>query len=492
MSRKAFSSPDLTKLKKTNLRRTKSVFHVVDPLIQIFEKFKTDIERISKNKTDGSIKINIPIINFTPNGMGYTIGNTSKIYNLLWRDLKINSASDVTHLYLLEKFGVLRKKLVDSIINSVIEELKCTQCTFESVGSTSLTSDYDVNLTSDLPYINNRIIEKFNERFYSIFNNTSDIVFDTNIYGIGFLSKSKKILPSENDYDQQMVFAFAKLVMLERRSGVRLFNRFPSLSDYNYYYDLAKTRIPLNGGYTLLLSDIQKFIGSGNTLSKFVDDSSVNKLYYLKDMISTANMYANETYFTQGAFLHVVGSLQGNLPFNKISKNDYILSCIENLFDIMKEYILYSDMESPSMFLLHSYKYIYRFYHAAYMAGLHNDKELLKIFKTLDNARKKKDNGEEIDSLQTKMDDLLGLRKDITSCKYKRPRGVTLQSNITPQLKKQASLPDNLCNNPHFYMTAFMQIFKRLDIPKAPVKPYTSKEKSNIVNNILIKINDLQ
>lgn len=458
------SIPKLTKKSKSG-----SIF--VDPFSVLFEQFKTDMERRTKNEVTTRIKF--------IGGLRYTVGNSSKIYKLLWYDLKANSAAGNIHTCILKYFGVLRKKIVDGILQDVIREIRCPECTYEAIGSTALTSDYDINLTSELPYLNNRIITDFNRKFYSIFGKSSDEVFDTNIYGIGFLPASKKIMPSSKDYDRQMIFAFAKLSVVEKKMNMKLFDRFPALAKYSSYYEASKKIIPAGDKYTSLLSDIQDYMGEGVTMSRFVNDNSDAKLYVLKDMISNANMYANETYFTQGAFLHVVGSIQGNLDPGKISKNDYILSCVENLFDVIKEYAIYSDATTESTFLLYSYKYAYRFYHAAYMAGLHDNVKLLNLFKKLDAARKLTNNKTILGDLQSEVDTELGCVK---------PDRLRSSSPRTPSVNKlkSTSAPSKLCGNPHYYMAMYMQLFNKFDIPIGASNK--SREK---VDNILSKISEL-
>ena len=477
MKRGRFSMPNVASIPKLT-RRFISTSTINNPFEVLFGKFKMDMENGTKNDTMNRIKF--------VGRLRYTVGNSSKIYKLLWQDLKVNSSIDDVHTYLLKYFGILRKEIVDGMLKHTIEEMGCRVCTYEALGSTALTSDYDINLTSDLPYINNRSIGIFNEKFYSIFGKTSDEVFDTNIYGIGFLPLSKKVMPSNKDYENQMIFAFAKLSMVEKKTNMQLFDRFQPLAKYSSYYKASKKIIPVGDKYTSLLSNIQDYIGNGVTLSRFVNNNSDDKLYTLKDMISTANMYANETYFTQGAFLHVVGSIQGNLDPGKISKIDYILSCIENLFDIVKEYAIYSDNATPAKFLLYSYKYVYRFYHAAYMAGLHSNVKLLDLFEKLDNTRKLKNNEKMLGVLQRELDIELGLIETCVKDIPARRPSASLRVPSMGKIKKSTSMPSNLCGSPHAYMVAYMQLFDKFDIPIG-----VSNKNHKKVVNILSKISEM-
>jgi hypothetical protein len=59
--------------------------------------------------------------------------------------------------------------------------------------------------------------------------------------------------------------------------------------------------------------------------------------YKYKTAISKSNYFGSETYFTQGAFFHVVGQIQSNLKDLNISLNEYVDSFIENIGDVFKE-----------------------------------------------------------------------------------------------------------------------------------------------------------
>jgi hypothetical protein len=99
-----------------------------------------------------------------------------------------------------------RKIFVIYIINDILlyykNKYKSEKCEliYNSVGSINITSDFDINITSNSLEITKTckkiislIIFKFNKSIENIFHNSAAIVFDTNLYGSSFF---------KNKYDQ--------------------------------------------------------------------------------------------------------------------------------------------------------------------------------------------------------------------------------------------------------------------------------------------------
>jgi hypothetical protein len=63
-------------------------------------------------------------------------------------------------------------------------------------------------------------------------------------------------------------------------------------------------------------------------------DEELKRKY--KNAISKANFYGSETYYTQGAFMHVVGEIQSKIKNIPITHQEYIDSFIENISDTLK------------------------------------------------------------------------------------------------------------------------------------------------------------
>jgi hypothetical protein len=222
-----------------------------------------------------------------------------------------------------------------------------------------------------------------------------------------------------------------------------------------YLYDTGDRGDEL---YFQTLTKIQNILGTGNDLST-LEYLPFDKQEEIQSLISLANMYTNETYFTQGAFLHVVSRLQSGENI-ELSETDYINSMLENFFELLKEYALFKDTEDVNLFLKSSYKYLFRFYDAAKEAGLEINQELYDIFKDLDRLRK-------------------GNQDDYTNQKNLMQVQNELHNMILKN--KETDLP---ANNNGFdikeYMTFFWGVFLYLfreSVPQLP-SPGTSRRSS--------------
>jgi hypothetical protein len=323
-----------------------------------------------------------------------------KTFKLEWNRIK-KLANDPTQLFLLEYFEKFRKIFVDSLIYIVIKSItSCdnshktfNKCTAIALGTSSITSDYDINLLSDNPMINSRIIQQFNTLFSKHFKKNSSIVFDTNIYGVGFLNRLKYVIPIEKRIQSDI--AFVKLIYIEKKYKIDIrsefdinFTYFDTMYDNANTFYIDKLSLKENGEkhYIETLQSIQNILGKGNDLS-YIEKLSFEKQEHVQSLISLANMYANETYFTQGAFLHVVSKLQSGENI-EISETDYINSMLENFFEMSKEYAIFKDSVDENLFLKSSYKYLFRFYDAAKEAGFDINPDLYEILQDLEKLRK--------------------------------------------------------------------------------------------------------
>lgn len=96
--------------------------------------------------------------------------------------------SDI-HTFVQMLFWYFRKAVVDHLV-MLIGSLgfRGSECKAISVGSTRITSDYDLTVQG---LCSDDIIKRFHVFFWHIFGNTSDQVFDTNLYGSSFVVNSK-------------------------------------------------------------------------------------------------------------------------------------------------------------------------------------------------------------------------------------------------------------------------------------------------------------
>lgn len=270
-----------------------------------------------------------------------------------YRSICLFFGGDDFVLYVKCILWFLRKIIVDSIVSNVINNADTIAI---SVGSTKIDSDYDVTLYGK--YVNiYKVIHRFNKKFQMIFNETSDIVFDTNVYGASFIklnsnhsSSTKKTcgdkefeyipLSSDNEKIAQHVWAFVKL--LTRLEDI--------LKHNDILYDLLKSSINVSSAYGSLLSAAEEFTNKYDPSPDYYDkvvlllkdkDNSEENISF-NNYISFVNYNGSETYFTRGAFLDIVVNQQmcGKESHDKIllSTHDYFDSFIENVADLMYHY----------------------------------------------------------------------------------------------------------------------------------------------------------
>lgn len=436
--------------------------------------------------------------------------NNPVLHELKWNTLKKNQHKHHLHEYLLEKFGEFRKLMVDSIFFYTVSKipkckstkLKYNSCKAQALGSNSITSDYDINISEDNLIISKQIIETFNKVFFKIFNNSPSEIFDTNIYGISFLNNKHYVITEKNDKESQLGWVFAKLVFLTIKNKC-----IPDMLNLNPDYtplgeaQLKKSSIStsnlLKNDYFLnsekYIEQINKIghILPGNNFSN-LENLELSEQLKIKNLISVSNVFANETYFTQGSFLHVVGELQSKLDLN-ISKFDYGISAIENFFEILKEYCLYKGEFDSTNFLKHSYKYIFRFYDGLNKALPNDFTKKIKLLSKLDTLRKQKNREKKMKEFQARLDRLWGLDKSSDDQKKMLltspldPSLILRSSRIQKKspLSNNSSLPSSFGPNPSsipFLESLDIPRSSRIQVPSNPDSIRTSRMSVNIIS----------
>lgn len=278
-------------------------------------------------------------------GIKYYITDNNLKYKFNWENIK--------HLHNKENqelFWLFRKLIVDGILKSLISEYKLqNKIQIYSVGSTKITSDYDITL-----YGNNEskviIINKFQKIFKSYFSEDSSIVFDTNIYGKAYISfhreefqnysqehncgKQFYYLKENPNPDSQLIWGLIKYFRdIKEGLGEEIF-----INIYEYMNNTIKNTNIINYSYKTLVSLLNKDIEKVNYVSLMKDENKFlsfyeNKLLGLHDLISIINFYGMETYFTRGAFLDTVVNAQmcgNNNIINNLLEVDYLTSILEN------------------------------------------------------------------------------------------------------------------------------------------------------------------
>ena len=302
-----------------------------------------------------------------------TINGTTVKFN--WENIK-----NLKNKKEAELFWLFRKLVIDSLLKICINENKndsenesdFNDVKIYSVGSTELTSDYDITLYSNNNHIIGIIIEDFQNRFIKIFGEHSSIVFDTNIYGKAYiifdcdnkcninydiidLNKCKnqketfyyiKSLNTNNSLNNSNIIGQYKYNQVIWGLIKYLRNLRSSMGEsiYNKYFNFLKHNV--NNNNEILTITQETLIYLLNTNANYTDlienednheqdykKNNFNSLLFTNDYISLINFYGEETYFTRGAFLDIVVNSQicnsSSKPIT-LYEEDYIASILEN------------------------------------------------------------------------------------------------------------------------------------------------------------------
>ena len=282
------------------------------------------------------------------------------INSIKWHEISTN----VSKKSLLKDFNKLRKKYVDLLIALSIKRTNCEKCSVSIVGSEDLTSDYDATINSIK--LSSKVLEYFNDIFESSWINSSSIIFDTNIYGVGFFTKvdtkqlkynhfkhkgdlyaylkcSKKSKKScqidvVNQRNWAMMQVLFNLKTYLKKKDITYFENKLRIVDYDKYEKLYYNNLEGTNPKNIIAMN-KKYIERIKEIEKYKDNKKM-KVTKMKDLVSSTMFFGNETYFTQGGFFHVVGLLQMGITDKqfKISKNELIDSIIENFAYLFMEY----------------------------------------------------------------------------------------------------------------------------------------------------------
>jgi hypothetical protein len=262
-------------------------------------------------------------------------------------------------------FWYFRKAVVDSILYDIIntaEKSMGSNVVVMSVGSTKLSSDYDISVDSDYN-TSAYIINKFTKMIDMIFGDDSESIFDTNVYGVSFTKRNKDDVFSEehkcNDEEKQsikymkgsldmevsqMIWGYVKLllkmgVILKQDDKVydKLYSYLDDHFDKNLLFQQAlnivntyKSNV-LN--YKSIVSRYEEYMVENNNVG--------DKEYLVGNFISYVNYNGSETYLTNSAFLDVVINQQLCLNKNQIKLSKpymYFISYVENMSDLLTHY----------------------------------------------------------------------------------------------------------------------------------------------------------
>lgn len=241
---------------------------------------------------------------------------------------------------------MLRKLVVDSLIKIIKLELQLDEIMVLSVGSTSLSSDYDITLYGNTQQ-KLSLIREFKERFFDMFNDDSFNVFDTNLYALSFIGFNEidslwETIECNNSFlnyltigdsdESQLVWAL-----------VKFFKDFKNSFGDGMYSDLLKyfqkkinlPHIKISKDTFTYLSNKDPYIVNYENVIDMEEDilNKYNDAIIAKnDFTSLVNFFGVETYFSRGAFLDTVVNNQMCKNTNNINLNDseLISSILEN------------------------------------------------------------------------------------------------------------------------------------------------------------------
>jgi hypothetical protein len=309
-----------------------------------------------------------------------------KKYNLTHKQvnsIKWNEIKKTDNDNMLEDFNKLREKYVKMLVALAIKRTKCKTCYVSVTGSEEITSDLDMTISNI--GMSTRVLEYFNDIFETSWENTSANVFDTNIYGIGFFTQVNKKLGSPYKYfthqnklyaylapskifntnfklDQQNQREWALIQLITKYDMLSLSNKniimkIFKINNYNKYYQLYKKRLE-GTSPTNVKGMLNKYIEKIKDIEDYKNSGRIQATK-MKDLISNAMFFGNETYFTHGAFFHVIGMIQMEISQKKlkITKEEFINSVIENFAYLFLEY---EAANNPLHFTALSAKYINR------------------------------------------------------------------------------------------------------------------------------------
>lgn len=325
---------------------------------------------------------------------------------LTWENIKLIKKKSIKELLWL-----FRKLVVDNLLKIIIDEHSRQEININegiissdfknmkvySVGSTEISSDYDITLYSNNNNALSIVIEDFQTRFISIFGEHSSIVFDTNIYGKAYIifncdEKCKNNYISVNLEKckiQKEKFYYLKSLndeKIDNKEGKYKYTQViwslikymrdlkTSLGEtiHNKYFDFLKNNIDTKI-LDIALESLIYLKNTNNTYcdlikyeNEYLDNyNNFSRLLFDNDYISLINFYGTETYFTRGAFLDTVinsqmclGNLNTYIKENiNINTNDIVKDFIKKIpIKLNQEDYIASILENAGFFFIHNDK----------------------------------------------------------------------------------------------------------------------------------------
>lgn len=273
---------------------------------------------------------------------------------------------------ILKLLGALRVYLVNNQFNCV----KTKDQYLYSTGSNNITSDYDVQIIGKDIHI---VMKKMFDSFLNKYHNTLPYTFDVNIYTTGFFTvknsnkyldiKKFKIKTFKNyenvDFftiisksNNSIVWALLKLIeenCMKKRDELDLFKKYSNIDKYiektyllkntlndiyKKQYDVIKNKYKQYNHETLdIITKYQLQYLYSKKLNEIIYGTKKVDKNVVNNILSYAQYFSVESYYTHSTFNVVVLELQSGLKNLHINKLEYLCSAIENLGDLIFHYI---------------------------------------------------------------------------------------------------------------------------------------------------------
>jgi hypothetical protein len=177
---------NISRLQLNNSRNNLNIFNIRNPIYNSSNPGFNQAYLTLNQETDNLLaRKNITRVNNF-----YTVNYNGEEFLFTWKNI-VNKKD----IELLKFANTVRKMYVDGLRDLIVYyfESECSNhsstsynefCRINAMGSTALTSNYNVNVSSFL--LSTDIVSKFNKYFFSFWKDTSGEIFDTNFYGNSF------------------------------------------------------------------------------------------------------------------------------------------------------------------------------------------------------------------------------------------------------------------------------------------------------------------
>ena len=222
---------------------------------------------------------------------------------------------------ILIKFVDLRIKLIDILINNIFKYFNCSNTCIKNVleyDDNSLYSNYDLTIINP-SFKTSIIIQMFNSIIFLLFNNTPNLVFDTNLYTYSFLLNNNLLnnnLLNNNNNNNIWKSLDYKFYYLPLKYPNKDQDIWALLKLYTFDKELIhKNDIILNFMKNekienLLTSDNEYYYTKNvYEFEQFMKNNKYNNINKVANILSHMNYHGENTYITNGAYLHVIGSM---------------------------------------------------------------------------------------------------------------------------------------------------------------------------------------